>query len=162
MAAKIPVRFERVAAAFDADFARVRLCDSSGSDHSPERLSNTDLSDLVKSFMERSEVVGDEDVARGVHVGGDENGEVVCDDVERDEWFGCDEEKEKLKRLFEGIKEDDDDDENNVREKIRSEVEGAFGFVGDKLSPEFKRRLMARLRHNGFDAGMTTSFFISL
>ncbi|KAK2412889.1 hypothetical protein QL285_048039 [Trifolium repens] len=51
----IPVRFERLAAAFESnEVARVRLCESSGSEHSPEN--SADLSDLVKSFMEKNSV----------------------------------------------------------------------------------------------------------
>ncbi|KAK4259091.1 hypothetical protein QN277_005459 [Acacia crassicarpa] len=157
MAARIPVRFERVAAAFDADFARVRPCDSSGSDHSPES-SNADLSDLVKSFMEKNEMEeeGEEDQeACGVI---NDNGEADEElfNVENDEWSGSVEKKEQLKSLFEGIEVDDEDD-RNVKEKIRIDVEAAYGSVGDKSSPEFKRRLMTRLRQEGFDAGLCKS-----
>ncbi|GFY90644.1 hypothetical protein Acr_07g0008410 [Actinidia rufa] len=48
----MPMRYKRVAEAFD-DVARARLCESSGSEHSPEN--SMDLSDLVKSFLEREE-----------------------------------------------------------------------------------------------------------
>ncbi|KAJ4982374.1 hypothetical protein NE237_033211 [Protea cynaroides] len=48
--AKIPVRFKRVAAAFD-EVARIRPCESSGSEYSPEG-DLADLSDLIDSFME--------------------------------------------------------------------------------------------------------------
>ncbi|XP_028791547.1 uncharacterized protein LOC114747393 [Neltuma alba] len=151
MMARIRVRFERVAAAFDADIARVRLCESSGSDHSPES-SNTDLSDLVKSFMEKNEMEGKEEVL-GVNDDGEE-GEDLCD-VDKDEWSGSGEKKEKLKSLFEGIEVDEDD--RNVKENIRRQVEAVYGSVGDKSSPGFKRRLMTRLREKGFDAGVCKS-----
>ncbi|XP_054779446.1 uncharacterized protein LOC129287266 [Prosopis cineraria] len=154
MMARIPVGFERVAAAFDADIARMRLCESSGSDHSPES-SNTDLSDLVKSFMENNERgdVGGEEEARGVNDKGEEGDELI--DVEKDDWSGSDEKKEKLKSLFEGNEIDGDD--RNAKEKIRREVEVAYGSVGEKSSLEFRRRLMSRLRGKGFDAGLCKS-----
>ncbi|XP_027338226.1 uncharacterized protein LOC113852184 [Abrus precatorius] len=146
---RIPVRFQRVAAAFDADVARVRLCESSGSEHSPESL--TDLSDLVKSFMEKNETIGEE-------VGGvvrcDEDYEKGDDqeELEKSE-FSDSETREMLKGLFCG----NEDDEKDVKEKIRREVEVACGLVGDNSLPEFKRRLMSRLREKAFDAGLCKS-----
>ena len=140
--ARIPVRFGRVAAAFDADMARVRLCESSGSEHSPE--SSTDLSDLVKSFMERAGEGEEEEVAHHEkdHEEVLENSE--CSDSEKI--------REMLQGLFAGS-EEGNEDEGEAREKIRGEVELARGLVGDSSLPEFKRRLMSRLREKGFDAG---------
>ena len=139
--ARIPVRFERVAAAFSAEAARVRLCESSGSEHSPE--SSADLSDLVKSFMEK------EDLSDQCVDNKDEKG----DHRIHDEDEGSDlEKKEMLEGLFAGST--DDEDERNAKEKIRGEVEVEYERVGDKVSPELKRRLMTRLREKGFDAGM--------
>ncbi|KAG5024044.1 hypothetical protein AAZX31_07G246300 [Glycine max] len=129
---RTPVRFERVAAAFDADVARVRLCNSSENEqHSPE--DSADLSDLVKSFMERG---GEGEDAVGVR---------SDDGVEN-----FDSEK---REILEGIFDDDDGD---AKEKIRREVQLAWGLVAEKdnSSPQFKQQLMSLLRYRGFDAGL--------
>ncbi|KAK7348386.1 hypothetical protein VNO80_22940 [Phaseolus coccineus] len=132
---RIPVRFERLAAAFQADVARVRLCESGETEHSPEEL--TDLSDLVKSFMERE---GEEEDAVGV--GWDDGDEDL-------EWFDS-EKREILERIFGG---DGDDD---AKQLIRREVELALELVGENenSSPQFKPQLVSRLRDKGFDAGL--------
>jgi hypothetical protein len=129
----IPVRFERLAAAFESnEVARVRLCESSGSEHS------ADLSDLVKSFMEKNSV-------RAVL---EEEDGVVHDKEDCDfELNDYSEKKEILQEIFYAA-----DDE--VKEKIRREAEFAIQLVaGDKTSPGFKRLVMSRLRERGFDAG---------
>ncbi|KAJ7967771.1 DUF506 family protein [Quillaja saponaria] len=154
---RIPVRFQRVAAAFDADVARVRLCESSGSEHSPE--SSTDLSDLVKSFMEKNYRDEVEDVGTNNYEKEGENHEE--DSAERDEWSGSDK-KEKLQTLFGLVsyvndQADEDENDQNVKEKIRAEVEIAYGIVGDMSSQGFKRRLMTHLRERGLDAGLCKS-----
>ncbi|XP_061340788.1 uncharacterized protein LOC133287239 [Gastrolobium bilobum] len=146
--ARISGRFQRVAEAFDADVARVKLCESSGSEHSPESL--TDLSDLVKSFMEKNEREGE----------GEDVGVVLQRDEDQEK--GDEEEVEKsvtremLQGLFAG-NEVDDEDERDAKEKIRREVELACGLVGEYSLPGFKRRLMSRLREIGFDAGLCKS-----
>ncbi|KAG5561290.1 hypothetical protein RHGRI_004351 [Rhododendron griersonianum] len=155
--ADIRVRFKRVAEAFDG-VSRARLCESSGSEHSPENYS-LDLSDLVESFFERE--------GREEGENGDDNGSEVdslenetkqgeCDDHEENdqsEW----ESKELLLRglLFGGGDQGDDD---QVKESIRAEVERASRVVGDGPErPGFKRRVMTRLRERGFDAGLCKS-----
>jgi hypothetical protein len=115
----------------------VILCESSGSEHSPE--SSTDLSDLVNSFMEKNSVravLGEEDAA------------VLHDKENRDfEWYDYSEKKEILQKIFDAA-----DDE--VKEKLRREVELAIQIVaGDKSSPGYKRLIMSSLRERGFDAG---------
>jgi len=129
---RIPVRFERVAAAFQADIARVRPCESGITEHAPEELA--DLSDLVKSFMERE---GEEEDAVGV--GWDDGDEDL-------EWFDS-EKREILQRIFGG-----DDD---AKQLIRREVEHALELVGENKnsSPQFKSQLLSHLREKGFDAG---------
>ena len=135
----IPVRFKRVAAAFD-EMSRDRSFESSGSEHS------ADLSDLVNSFFER------EIREQRIIVGGDGDGDGGGDDEI-------------------GIDEDDDESGSNSHDSrihdslrkifdlgdgrsISTAVEKALEVVGDNdSSPEFKRRLMARLRSSGFDAG---------
>ncbi|KAK2359091.1 hypothetical protein QL285_096209 [Trifolium repens] len=135
----IPMKFERLAAAFESDeVARVILCESSGSEHSPE--SSTDLSDLVKSFMEKSSVravLGEEDAA------------VLHDKENCDfEWYDYSEKKEILKEIFYAGNDE-------VKEKLRREVELAIQLVaGDKSSPGYKRLIMSSLRERGFDAGL--------
>lgn len=136
---RTPVRFERVAAAFDADVARVRLCNSSENEqHSPE--DSADLSDLVKSFMERG---GEGEDAVGVR---------SDDGVEN-----FDSEK---REILEGIFDDDDGD---AKEKIRREVQLAWGLVAEKdnSSPQFKQQLMSLLRYRGFDAGQYYTIYLN-
>ncbi|XP_045817055.1 uncharacterized protein LOC123910066 [Trifolium pratense] len=137
----IPTRFERLATMFKSDeVARVTICESSGSEHSPETESSTDLSDLVNSFMEKSSVravLGKEDVA-------------VLHDKENCniEWFDYSEKKEILQEIF-GCGYD------VVKEGIKRETEIAIQVVaGDKSSPEYKRLIMSCLRERGFDAGL--------
>jgi hypothetical protein len=150
--ANLPMRFQRVMEAFDADVAlsRGKLCsESSGSEHSPE--SSPDLSDLVLSFMEDNERSEEEKdvIARGK----DCNGKGDEDVEEIGEW--CDSEKnEMLKGLF-GGNEDVDEDEKDAKERIRREVEVAIGLVGSDTDsfPGFKRSLMSQLREKGLDAG---------
>ncbi|CAJ1962612.1 unnamed protein product [Sphenostylis stenocarpa] len=140
--ARIPVRFHRVAAAFDADVARVRLCESSGSEHSPESL--TDLSDLVKSFMEKNEK---DEVGGAIHFEEERHEE----ELEETEWSDS-AKVEMLRSLFSG-NEEDDDDERDAKEIIKREVEVACGVVGN----DSKRQLMSQLREKGFDAGLCKS-----
>ncbi|KAK2412890.1 hypothetical protein QL285_048040 [Trifolium repens] len=135
----IPMKFERLAAAFESEeVARVILCESSGSEHSPE--SSTDLSDPVNSFMEKSSVIA---------VLGEEDAAVLHDKENRDfEWYDYSEKKEILQEIFDAA-----DDE--VKEKLRREVELAIQIVaGDKSSPGYKRLIMSSLRERGFDAGL--------
>jgi len=140
--ARIPVRFQRVAAAFDADVARVRLCESSGSEHSPESL--TDLSDLVKSFMEKNEITAEKEEVGGVIPFEEERGE---EQLEEAEW--SDLEKMEMLRNLLSENVEDDEDEREAKEKIRREVEAACGVVGNNS----KRQLMSQMREKGFDAG---------
>ncbi|XP_058728099.1 uncharacterized protein LOC131599869 [Vicia villosa] len=146
--ANLPVRFQRMIDAFDADMAlsRVKRCsESSGSEHSPE--SSPELSDLVLSFMEDNERSGEEV----------EKKETIVRDEDRDE-TGEQEDLEKiemLKNLFNG-NEDVEEDERDDKERIRREVEVAIGgLVGSDTSfPGFKRWLMTQLREKDFDAGL--------
>ncbi|KAG5005692.1 hypothetical protein JHK85_024234 [Glycine max] len=146
--ARIPVRFQRVAAAFDADVARVRLCESSGSEHSPESL--TDLSDLVKSFMEKNETTttGEKEEEEEE----EEGGGVHEEELEKTEWSDS-EKREMLQSFLYGKEDETDEDERDAKEKIRREVEVAFGLVGNN----YKRRLISLLREKGFDAGLCKS-----
>lgn len=142
----IPVRIEKVKAAFESNeaAARGRLCESSGSEHWPESLTD-DLSDLVKSFMEMNSVRA---------VLGNEDAVDFDNNDDRDfEWYDYEEKKDILKEIF-----GDDDDDDLVKEKIRREVELAIQVVGgDKSSSGFKRIIMSRLRERGFDAGLCKS-----
>ncbi|XLS54100.1 hypothetical protein HN51_003855 [Arachis hypogaea] len=144
---RIPVRFHRVAAAFDAEVARVRLCESSGSEHSPPETSK-DLFDLVNSFMESSDKAREITEEEEQSVNGEEG--VV---EERTDCFDS-EKREMLQDLF--ACGDGDDIE---RDLIRREVEAAVacGVVSKTNFPEFKRKLMSHLREKGFDAGLCKS-----
>ncbi|KAL8461556.1 hypothetical protein ACS0TY_032877 [Phlomoides rotata] len=145
---QIPVRFKRVAAAFD-EISRFRSCDeSSGSEHS------ADLSDLVNSFFEREirEQKSSEDHNQDVN--GNE-----FDDDDDDESDLSNSPDIELQDSVRNLLEGDRDDE--VKRSIYTEVEKAVEGVdvgGDgSSSPEFKRRLMAGLRNSGFDAGLCKS-----
>ncbi|XP_047330194.1 uncharacterized protein LOC124933795 [Impatiens glandulifera] len=134
MANKIPVRFKRVAAAFEEEVARARFSESSGSEHSPEEEELMNLSDLVDSFMERE--YGKEEPERNV-----EDELEICDSYL--------EMKEELEKLL-GYNEEDDE----MKKNIRAEVERVYG---DCFKEEEKRGLMIKLRHSGFDAGLCKS-----
>ncbi|KAI3466522.1 hypothetical protein Pfo_023185 [Paulownia fortunei] len=137
---KIPVKFNRVAAAFD-EFARVRSCESSGEEHS------ADLSDLLNSFFERE--IREQRKSEEVDPHKDGN---VFDDEELESNSPDFESRDFLKNLF-------DSEHDGVKRSIHAAVEKAYReFGGGKSSsPDFKRRLMARLRSRGFDAGLCKS-----
>ncbi|MBA0748540.1 hypothetical protein Gogos_005350 [Gossypium gossypioides] len=145
--ARIPVRFNKIAAAFDeaarASTVVARQCESSsGSDHSSEDLS--DLSDLVNSFIETDDHEGNKTAPEkedGEHGDGSES--------EPEGYLS--ETKDALKRLVEKNKGD------KVKVKIVGLVELACRNVLDISSEGFKRRIMSDLRDNGFDAGLCKS-----
>ncbi|KAG2688513.1 hypothetical protein I3760_09G099300 [Carya illinoinensis] len=152
MRARIPVRFERVAAEFHY-VSRMGFCESSGSEHSPE--SPTHLSALVNSFIERNgEVDGDHD--KEVELEKEQNHAEYSPDSSDSET------KDMLRDLF-GCDDDgaDGDHHNDFKHKIRAETRHASrGQIGDRSSPAFKRQLMARLRDRGFDAGLCKSKWV--
>lgn len=116
--------------AFD-EIPRVKSCESSGSEHS------ADLSDLVNSFLEREttqERRGDQELFDQ----GDDHEEMGSNSPDL-------ESRDVLKNLFSY-------ENDAVKRSIHEEVERAYGEAGGS-SPDFKRRLMARLRSRGFDAG---------
>ncbi|XVF87821.1 hypothetical protein PTKIN_Ptkin18bG0151600 [Pterospermum kingtungense] len=147
--ARIPVRFNRIAAAFNeaARAPPARLCESSGSDHSPEDL--TDLADLVNSFIESNCWI---ETQEGNKI------EQETKEIDKDgsEGYWSDSEtKETLKSLVDNNMNEDDDD---VKQKILVQTELACWSAED-MSTEgtFKRQLMSRLRDKGFDAGLCKS-----
>lgn len=144
----IPVKFKRVAAAFD-EISRFRSCDeSSGSEHS------ADLSDLVNSFFERE--IGEQRSSEEHDQDGNGND---FDDDESDLSNSPDFElQDSVRNLFEGDR--DDDVKRGIYTEVEKAVEGAGG--DETSSPEFKRRLMARLRSSGFDAGEFLSNLIDI
>lgn len=136
---------------FDHVVAKVRDCDSSGSEHSSETV-NKDLSDLVNSYIENGDGVVDTDFDMKIK---DEcNSDEIDDDTE--------EAKESLERLFRTQKGDP------VKKDLLFEVEKAWRRVTEVNSsplpvPGSKRLLMARLRDQDLDAGtIFFPFFISL
>lgn len=148
------MRFSRVAAAFD-EMARVRLCESSGSEHSPE------LSDLVNSFIERdgseADIIFDDEEI--------DHEQRDLKELERSIFFDegsepAEKKNDVLKNFLIGNVNDGDDD-HMIKRKIRDEVEVAYGMIGlvDKGSQGFKRRLMTHLREKGFDAGESFLLF---
>ncbi|XP_021719414.1 uncharacterized protein LOC110687101 [Chenopodium quinoa] len=162
--AKIPIKFNRVAAAFDEAAKWHRPCDSSsGSEYWPE--SGADLSDLVNSFIEK-----------GDH-GMDHNFKIDIDEVDINEDIGnesCDanwvsdndeddtQRKEMLQSLL--LECTSSSKKKSTRQKIWNEIDvalklfGGFnGNVNDVSRSSFKRSLMAHLRDKGFDAGLCKS-----
>lgn len=143
-----------MAAAFD-EAARVRLCESSGSEHSPE------LSDLVNSFIERDNgwdggdiLDHDEEIDKDIERINDEGSENGCD------WSEASEKKDvQLKSLLMGNHDGDDHDDHMIKQKIRDEAVGMIGLGDVRSDQGFKRRLMAHLRAKGFDAGKSLFFF---
>ncbi|XP_075524293.1 uncharacterized protein LOC142556697 [Primulina tabacum] len=143
----IPVKFRRIAAAFDEVVRAGRSCESSGSEHS------ADLSDMVNSYLEReimeygeSEEVKDQE---------EEGGEEMVDDDESETNSPDSELEDSLKNLL----FDHENDDGDVKRRILAEVEAAIGELGGNgsSSPDFKRRVMVRLRSRGFDAGLCKS-----
>lgn len=138
---KIPARFQRMAAAFE---------ESSGSEYSPAAESCTDLSDLVKSFMERDHYCEGGDVF-------DDDGGGAAEKVEDgvDEWK-LPEALGKLRKLFGGEESD-----HGIRRKIEAEAELACRLLGENpSSPGVKRKLMTHFRKKGFDSGEFSLFII--
>lgn len=131
------MKFKRLAAVFEEAAAKNRECESSGSEHSPESL--TDLSDLVNSFLEREEGEGE----------AEENDQER--EVESELENNCHADFEMLKNDLESLL--DSDEEDSITRNIHAEVEEACLEIGNSSLPDFKRRLMARLRLRGFDAG---------
>ncbi|EYU29858.1 hypothetical protein MIMGU_mgv1a024823mg [Erythranthe guttata] len=147
----IPVRFKRMAAAFD-EMSRVRSYESSSSEHS-----SAELSDLVNSFFEREirEIVQLKTVLKKkrpetLELEIDQSNKPaifnlaeIDDDDESDQNNSPDFELEdSLKKLF------NCDQNDAVRSSIHVEVEEALAKVagGDNYSSsDFKRRLMARI-----------------
>lgn len=150
---KIPGRFKRVADVFDCEVARARLCgSSSGSEHySPDDdQSLTDLSDLVNSFLEREcnniDII-DEERRDQSHVDDEVDGGRICEKLSESDG-GFSEARDVLQDLF-GNQTD------SVKRSIQEAVENNYSLpeIGGFSSPDFKRRLMSRLRRRGFDAG---------
>nr|GEW88706.1 hypothetical protein [Tanacetum cinerariifolium] len=138
-------RFGNVAKAFEVA-AKVKYCESSGSEHSHETM--MDLSDLVNSFIED----GDGTVVHNDFVMSNNNHECGSDGIDDD----IEEAKESLKRLFRSANGD------HVRKELVLDVEKVFRrAIKDNSSPHelspSKRRLMARLRDKGLDAGLCKS-----
>lgn len=133
------MRFKRVSAAFD-DVARARLCDSSGSDRSEEN-NSAELSDLVDSFLER-------DVIELVRDDQDRNTEEeIKSDFNSENYWSDTMTLEMLQSLIGGDHGDD------VKRKIRDELEMNCRSLENFQAEGFKRRLMTILRRRGFDAG---------
>ncbi|GLT41330.1 hypothetical protein SLA2020_154030 [Shorea laevis] len=144
MVRMIPLRFDRVAAAFDEAAkaaAGVRLCESSGSEHSPA----TDLSDLVNSFIEKQCMI-----ENGVEK---EEKEKDCDESDWSESETTDMLQDSLgKSLLVG------DTDEEIKQRILTATETACRRVANGSStPNFKRSLMSSLRDSGFDAGLCKS-----
>ncbi|KAK9050601.1 hypothetical protein SSX86_030429 [Deinandra increscens subsp. villosa] len=138
--AKIPMRFKRISAALDDD-ARARLCQSSGSEHSANSL--TDLSDLVDSFFDGS----DDGYDRGENDARSHPEETTAEYQKAESYYGSDNSDAK-EMLIDLIGGDEDD------RAIRAEIESVCQNFENSSSEGFKRRLMAVLQQRGFDAGL--------
>ncbi|CAN4114674.1 unnamed protein product [Withania somnifera] len=144
----VPVKCKRVAVAFD-DVEKSRICESSGSEHSPALESLTDLSGLVNSFLENREEEGDMNVD-------DEKLEkiTISGDVDTD----CLDESEIKENLKSLLNSDENSGDDLKRSVIRAVLENVLVDEQNyRSSPEFKWRLMSRLRDRGFDVGLCKS-----
>lgn len=143
------MRFNRIAAAFDeaAKAPPLRLCESSGSDHSPEDL--TDLSDLVNSFIESN------------NCGVETDHQVIEQEKENDdEKDGSDQgywSDSETKDTLTSLVGDNNICGDHVKHKILQQTRIACGSVWNLSSGGFKRKLMSHLRDKGFDAGLCKS-----
>ncbi|KVH93172.1 uncharacterized protein LOC112516723 [Cynara cardunculus var. scolymus] len=147
--AKIPMRFKRITEAFDDD-ARARLCQSSGSEHSANSV--TDLSDLVDSFFE-----GDAG-GRGKSCGENKVRDRDQEETkyqEAESFYGTDSETKEM--LIDLIDDDAENEDDRSKCAIRSEVETVCRNLENSSSEGFKRHLMTLLRQRGFDAGLCKS-----
>lgn len=146
--AKIPMRFKRITEAFD-DVARARLCQSSGSEHSTNSV--TDLSDLVDSFFEGD--AGGRGKSCGENKVRDRQEETEYQEAES--FYGTNSETKEM--LIDLIGDDADDEDDRAKRAIRSEVETLCRNLENSSSEGFKRHLMTLLRQGGFDAGLCKS-----
>lgn len=158
--AKIPIKFKRVAAAFDEAAKWRRPCDgsSSGSEYWPE--SEADLSDLVNSFIEKGDYAWvdhnfDIDDVNDTNI--DDANWVSDNDETIDENYI--EKVELLQGLLLECTSSKHNDKYGTKEKILEEINVALKLfsnchgVNDASRSNLKRNLMAHLRDKGFDAG---------
>ncbi|VFQ88916.1 unnamed protein product [Cuscuta campestris] len=151
----VPARFKRVADAFDEAALTLRTrppCGSSGSEHSADPESLTDLSRLVNSFIESDDGTWEGPAEWAVEDVDDDDGR-VGDNRQQEEENCCDdvaEARDSLQRLLSSGEDD------VTKRSLLEAVERARRELGDGSynSPDFKRRLMGRLRNQGFDAGL--------
>ncbi|KAL2932165.1 tRNA pseudouridine synthase A [Bienertia sinuspersici] len=158
--AKIPIKFKRVAAAFDEAAKWRQPCDSSsGSEYWP--VSGTDLSDLVNSFIEKGDYGVDP--------------HTFAIDIDNDIGKNCDDEVNwvsdndddsitKRKELLHSLLLEctsSGNKNNGIKQKIRDEIDFALkqfgGCNSDPSRSGLKRKLMTHLRDKGFDAGLCKS-----
>ncbi|KAJ0682114.1 hypothetical protein HanPI659440_Chr16g0643751 [Helianthus annuus] len=133
-------RFWRMTEAFEVA-RKVRDCESSGSEHSPETM--MDLSDMVNSFIENGNGVVNIDF--DMQVDDESSSDGTDDDME--------EIKESLRRLI----ENGDDVKRNLISKVEKANNDVVEDNRSSQSLGFKRRLMACLRDRGLDAGLCKS-----
>ncbi|KAI3963575.1 hypothetical protein MKW92_001122 [Papaver armeniacum] len=147
-----PGRFRRVAEAFN-EGSKARTCaESSGSEHSAvnQTSPDDDLSDLVHLYLESADddEVADQEQTHEKIVEVEKKKGSIHEDFKNDS-----ETKDMLNSLLSGF-----GDDSEVVRKIRDETELAFNDIGMSSSEDgFKRQLMARLRHKGFNAGLCKS-----
>ncbi|XP_039044047.1 uncharacterized protein LOC120183413 [Hibiscus syriacus] len=133
-------RMNKIAVAFNE---AARLCETSGSEHSPEDSTESDLSDLVNSFFESG---------GGFEVEIDETA-TFCRERDVSDGYWLDSE---TKSMLLGLLQYDQEDD--VKQMVKKETEHACEMsIGYGLSDDFKRRLMSHLRDKGFDAGLCKS-----
>ncbi|GAB4826516.1 hypothetical protein Ancab_033412 [Ancistrocladus abbreviatus] len=152
---KIPINFERVAAAFNELAWQPRPpCESSGSEHWVEESGEEDLSDLVNSFIEKGE--RDVEDADAGEISNEEDDEI---EKERDDDHKWDvDRKELLLRLLGGTVDGDGGGGGGMEERIHEAVEVGCRVIGECSSrSDFKRRLVAYLRDNRYDSGLCKS-----
>ncbi|KAL9236575.1 hypothetical protein vseg_011225 [Gypsophila vaccaria] len=174
--AKIPIKFKRVAAAFDEAVRWQPPCESSsGSEHWPD--SGASLSGLVNSFIEKGDAYDDDPDL-------DMDMDIDIDDDDLDDKEDCETENEDLKERKERLRGvllecRNDSNKKGAKQKIMKEIEDALlklqgsschnnnnnnnnnhgldSSSSSISSSRLKRNIMSHLRHAGLDAGVCKS-----
>ncbi|XP_074298166.1 uncharacterized protein LOC141628983 [Silene latifolia] len=165
--ANVPIKFKRVAAAFDEAIKWRRPCESSsGSEYWPESEAAS-LSDLVNSFIEKGDGLDPFDMDMDINMA-QSDGIDEKDDFESDNEDDDDTQRKELLRDL--LLECRRDNKKGMKQKIKKEIEIALKLYGENNNDDddddiassssrngLKRNIMSHLRGKGFDAGLCKS-----
>ncbi|KAK9681454.1 hypothetical protein RND81_10G003500 [Saponaria officinalis] len=158
--AKIPIKFNRVAAAFDEAVKWRPPCDSSsGSEYWPD--SGASLSSLVNSFIENGDAF---DPFDDMDMNMDMDLNLDVDDDKEDSESEDDDYNETKESLRGFILECTNDNKKRVKHKLMHDIEdalkrhqGRHDFDSSTSTNGLKRNVMSHLRAKGYDAGLCKS-----